>query len=382
MEEPKIIFIPTPLKDPITGGENYELKLLEFLKERFRNVEPIEISTSRVRAKKSYQILFFGLTSLIRNFLYVFRIIKKKDNQRTVILEDNYYSTDLFLFNFLIRRMKKNVSIVPMVHHLYYSLRKQKFYQILLKAAEALFLNESDWIIANSEATEKDVKKLLKEAKTFLIAYPGVGKEKIASRKIDSYDLKKSRMLNILAVGSVTERKNYETLLKAVKILVDRCSEVNFFVNIIGNLEKDKEYPAKILETADALSLSNHVAFKVKVDNSKLRDFYARSDIFVSTSLHEGFGMAVAEAMCNHLPVVATNCGAVPYLVEDGVSGFLVPPRDFEQLADKIKLLLKSEVLRKKMGTKGFCRVKKFDWDRTFDKIYKKLLEPWTFCVH
>ena len=85
MEEPKVIFIPTPLRDPITGGENYELKLLEFLKERFRNVEPIEISIFRMEAKTNYQILFFGLTSIIRNFVYVFKIMsghRKKDNKR------------------------------------------------------------------------------------------------------------------------------------------------------------------------------------------------------------------------------------------------------------------------------------------------------------
>ncbi len=173
----------------------------------------------------------------------------------------------------------------------------------------------------------------------------------------------------------VTERKDYETLLKAIDVLVSRCNKINFFVNIIGDLEKDKEFSAKIVEIADALSLSDHVIFRGRVKNTKLCDFYARSDIFTSTSLHEGFGMAIAEAMCNHLPVVATNCGAVPYLVEDGVNGFLVPPRDYEQLAEKIKLLMESEELRKKMGAKGFCKAKDFDWNRTFNKIYEKLVE-------
>jgi len=125
----------------------------------------------------------------------------------------------------------------------------------------------------------------------------------------------------------------------------------------------------------DVLSLSNHVVLRGGIGNNRLRELYAMSDIFVSTSLYEGFGMAIAEAMCNYLPVVATNCGAVPYLVEDGVNGFLVPPRDYEQFADKIRLLLESEELRKKMGAKGFCKAKKFDWNRTFDRIYEKLLE-------
>jgi len=91
--------------------------------------------------------------------------------------------------------------------------------------------------------------------------------------------------------------------------------------------------------------------------------------------LHEGFGMAIAEAMYNHLPIIATNCGAIPYLVQDGVNGFLVSPGDYEQLAEKIVRLLESEELRKNMGDRGFYKVKEFDWNRTLNKIYRKLLE-------
>jgi len=130
-----------------------------------------------------------------------------------------------------------------------------------------------------------------------------------------------------------------------------------------------------MLDAARALSLLNYVAFRGRVDINKLRDFYAISDIFVSTSLHEGFGMSIAEAMYNHLPVVATKCGATPYLVQDGVNGFLVSPKDYEQLADRIMRLLDSEELRKNMGDKGFDKAKEFDWNRTLNKIYESLLE-------
>ena len=375
---PKVVFIPTPRKNPVTGGEIYNLKLLQFLQKKFRDTESIEIGIFRTKAKKNYEMLFFGLTSIIRNFFYIYEILKKKNNRKKVILEDIYYSTDLFLFNFLIRRIKKNVSIVPIVHHLYYIFAENKFLLTLFRTIEAMFLNESDWIIANSEATEKSIRKILKKTKKFLVAYPGIDKKKMVSGKTAHHckdSDSNSRRLNLLAVGSLTERKDFETLLRVIKILIDRYNEKNFFVNVIGDLEKDKYYSAQILETARALSLSNHVAFKGRMDASKLFDFYARSDIFVSTSLHEGFGMALVEAMYNHLPIVATNCGAIPYLVQDGVNGFLVPPGDYEKIAEKIVRLLESEELRKNMGDKGFYKAKEFDWNRTFNKIYRNLLE-------
>ena len=374
----KVIFIPTPMKNPVTGGEIYNLKLSQFLRKKFGDTESIEIGIFRMKAKKNYEMLSFALTSIIRNFFYIYEILKKKNNQKTVILEDIYYSTDLFLFNFLIRRIKKNVSIVPLVHHLYYVFAENNFLLTLFRTIEAIFLNESDWIIANSEATKKSIRKLLKKTKKFLVAYPGLDKKKMVGRKTSNRcndSDSSSRRLNLLAVGSLTERKDFETLLRAIRILVDRYNEKEFFVNVIGDLEKDKYYSAQILEAARALSLSNHVAFRGRIDASKLFDFYARSDIFVSTSLHEGFGMALVEAMYNYLPIVATNCGAIPYLVQDGVNGFLVPPRDYKQLAEKIKLLLESEELRKNMGDKGFYKAKEFDWNRTFNKIYRNLLE-------
>jgi glycosyltransferase involved in cell wall biosynthesis len=372
----EVVFIPTPRKDPVTGGEIYNLKLLQFLQKKFRNAESIEIGIFRTKAKKNYEMLFFGLTSIIRNFLYMHTILKKKNNQKMVILEDTYHSTDLFLFNFLIRRIKKNVCIIPIVHHLYPFFVENRFLLTLYKTIEAIFLNESDWIIANSEATEKSIRELLKEPKEFLVAYPGLDKEKrVRKKRGNRHNDSGSSRLNLLVVGSLTKRKDFETLLRAIRILADQHNRKEFSVNIVGDLEKDKCYSAQILETARALSLSNYVAFRGRVDSNELSDFYARSDVFVSTSLHEGFGLAIAEAMYNHLPVVATNCGAVPYLVHDGVNGFLVPPGDHGQLAERIVRLLESEELRKKMGAKGFHIAKEFDWNRTFEKIYRNLLE-------
>ena len=376
----EVVFIPTPRRDPVTGGEIYNLKLLEFLREKFRNVESVEIGVFRTKAKKNYEMLLFGLTSIIRNLFYFYKILKKKDGQKTVILEDIYYSTDLFMFNFFIRRIRKNISIVPIVHHLYYVFAENKFFLTLYRTIEAIFLNESNWIIANSEATEKSIRVLLKKTKKFLIAPPGLDKEKLMDKKTGNLtraidDSGSSNRLNLLVVGSLTKRKDFQTLLRAIRILADRYNKKEFFVNVVGDLEKDRCYSKQMLETARALSLLDYMAFRGRADANKLFDFYTKSDIFVSSSLHEGFGMAIVEAMYNHLPVVATNCGAIPYLVQDGVNGFLVPPRDYEQLAERIVRLLESEELRKKMGAKGFSKAKEFDWNRTFEKIYRNLLE-------
>lgn len=373
----KLIFIPTSRENPVTGGEIYNLKLVEFLREKFSNMECIESSVLRRKANRSYQVLFFGLTSLIRNILYyikLFKIRRKTPGKRVIILEDIYYSTDLFLFNSLIRRLKKDIVIVPIVHHLYHPLQNRHLYSWLMRKVETLFLGQADLIITTSEATINSIREIVRQDKRFLVAYPGLDKHRMRTRREDSLE-RKGAKLNLLVVGSVTRRKDIKTLVKAVKILAEQPAKVGFSVDVVGDLEKERDYATEVVKLVSDSSLSGHISFRGRVDDEELSRLYSRGDIFITTSLHEGFGMAIAEAMYNRLPVVATSGGAIPYLVENGVTGFLVPPGDYKQLAEKINSLSGSERLRKEMGARGFDRAKEFDWGKSFKKIYEGLLE-------
>jgi glycosyltransferase involved in cell wall biosynthesis len=87
--------------------------------------------------------------------------------------------------------------------------------------------------------------------------------------------------------------------------------------------------------------------------------------VFALPSLSEGFGRVFIEAMALGKPVVATSVGGIPEIVHDGENGFLVEPGDIVALAGKLEILIKDEVLARKMGKEG----KKFVQENFSNKI-------------
>jgi glycosyltransferase involved in cell wall biosynthesis len=112
---------------------------------------------------------------------------------------------------------------------------------------------------------------------------------------------------------------------------------------------------------------------------AELAPVFAGWDVFALPSLEEGFGIAALEAMAAGLPVVATAVGGVPELVEDGRTGWLVPPANPDALADRLRDLLLDPEKRRAMGAAGQARAREsFSVERmvtAISEIYEQLLE-------
>ena len=95
----------------------------------------------------------------------------------------------------------------------------------------------------------------------------------------------------------------------------------------------------------------------------------ANSSFFVCSSIYEGFGMIIIEAMSVGVPVVSFACQGPAEILIDGEDGFLVPERDVEALAEKMRLLIQDEDLRKKMGKRAQLSSEKFSNNAVADKL-------------
>lgn len=157
-------------------------------------------------------------------------------------------------------------------------------------------------------------------------------------------------MLKMLFVGILRESKGVLVLLEACRTL--KASGLDFTVKLVGEFETE-EFRQKVFCWVKEKGLQGCVDFPGVLTDEPKWASYADSHIFCFPTFGETFGLVVLEAMQFELPVVATPVGAIPSMVEEGRSGFIVPVDSSKALAEKLTLLVKSPDLREQMGKRG-----------------------------
>ena len=109
-----------------------------------------------------------------------------------------------------------------------------------------------------------------------------------------------------------------------------------------------------------------------------LVELYSSIDILVNTSLYESFGNTCLEAMAFGKPVVASDAGGIPEVVQDGVTGILVTPKDYKKIAEAIIYLLNNPYIATKMGEAGRKSVKEYF---TMDRVGNELEEVYQYVM-
>jgi glycosyltransferase involved in cell wall biosynthesis len=175
----------------------------------------------------------------------------------------------------------------------------------------------------------------------------------------------------IFACRQLFPRKGIRFLIEAAAQLKPRFPDLHLVIAGDGF-----ERP-ELVRLAERLGLAGQVTFLGWVPNAALPPYYRAAAVSVIPSLEEGFGIPAAEAMGCEVPVVATDAGGLPEVVEHGVTGLVVPRGDSTALAGAIDSLLKDPALRERMGKAGRERALRFfDWDRTaqqLEEIYRKI---------
>jgi glycosyltransferase involved in cell wall biosynthesis len=152
----------------------------------------------------------------------------------------------------------------------------------------------------------------------------------------------------ITTVGNIRRVKGHDVLIRAAATVVQQFPKVCF--SIAGDV-LEPAYFTELQTLVPDLNLAHHLRFDGGITN--LHQHLAAADIFVLPSRSEGFSNAIIEAMAASLPVVATSVGGNAEAVQDGVSGFLVPPEDPDALSAAILQLLSDPSKARTMGAEG-----------------------------
>jgi len=175
-------------------------------------------------------------------------------------------------------------------------------------------------------------------------------------------------------IGELNERKGHLYLFRAAEKILKKHPGVHFL--IVGEGDAEEELKGMVR----SLGLSGRVRFSGFRED--IPDLLNVVDVVVLPSLNEGIPNILMEAMAAGRAVVASSVSGTPELVVDGVTGFLVPPRDSDALVQKISCLMDSEPLRGKMGKEGRERIlEKFTFERMLDEYELLFQEVVSECT-
>jgi glycosyltransferase involved in cell wall biosynthesis len=161
--------------------------------------------------------------------------------------------------------------------------------------------------------------------------------------------------LRLLFVGMYGKLKGTPELIEALASA--RAGGVDATLRLVG-LEGHRGEERRLRQRVSRLELDCAVEFAGLVSSDRIGEHYAAADVICLPSHREGLPMVLLEGMAFGLPALATPVGGIPQLVEDRVTGLLVPPGDVEHLADAIAELARDPEGRKRMGSAAADRVR------------------------
>ena len=213
----------------------------------------------------------------------------------------------------------------------------------------------STQIIAISDAVNRRFGWMKDRKDKIRTIYNGIDLEKF-NPSLNGEDIRNEFKVGLQAplvgtVGRLDWYKGHQYFLKAARKVIDVIPECHFL--IVGDGEKRKE----LEELTKELNLNKSVIFTGNRED--IPQILASLDLFILSSVSEGFGRSAAEAMACAKPVVATKVGGLPEVVEDNITGDLILPKNPNTLAEAIIVLLQDKEKAQRMGQAGRKRTEK-----------------------
>lgn len=171
---------------------------------------------------------------------------------------------------------------------------------------------------------------------------------------------------NIIFVGRLYPVKGVQYLIEAMAIIHRKMPNVKLI--IVG----DGVERSRLKELVKRLDLKGCIQFAGQIQQERIPLFMHQANIFAISSFSEGFPVVLLEAMAAGLPIVATNVGGIPEIVEEEVNGYLVNTKSPDEIANKIQILLQNNEMREEISANNREKAKLYSWDKVALKVEKE----------
>jgi glycosyltransferase involved in cell wall biosynthesis len=227
-----------------------------------------------------------------------------------------------------------------------------------LEASERRAIAGASLVIVTGKATAAALASYGVASHLITVVAPGTDRAPLARGSHDG-------PLQLLCVATLNPGKGHDILFRALAAV----PYDNWHLTCAGSLDRDPPTVQRLREKLRADGLDARVSLVGELDAPALAACYDNADLFVLATLHETYGMAVAEALAHGLPVVSTATGAIPELVGDD-AGLLAPPGDTAALTSALSQMLCDRHLRARLA-EGARRVRDRlpAWEDAVDKM-------------
>lgn len=329
-------------------------------------------------------------TIFFKDFVDFFEVINKT-KKFDIIHDQNSLLGHSYIFY-----SKNNLPAVITFHGTYYDELNSRFnvirsnvasvtkiksflsiFKILFGLVQLLIIiKKFDGFIATSNEEVGKIKKyhLIPDDKIYKV-YNGVDtgefKPAFGSAVRQKFGLNREKV--ILTVSKIEEQKGIQNMILALPEIVKEMKDVKLMVVGSGSYMKHLETLVK------KLNVSNYIIFTGTVPIERLPDYFNACDLFVNPTIRQnGYDLTILEAMACEKPVVVSNIGSVPTVIEDGVGGLLVPPGDIKKLAEAVIKVLSDKELAERLGKAARKKVvEKFSVESMVEgtiKVYEEVI--------
>lgn len=205
-------------------------------------------------------------------------------------------------------------------------------------------INLADRVIAVSEKSAEGLRDVCKVTRPIVVRGPLLS-DPFDGQWTRAYDFPVARPFTITTLARLYVTKGLTYLLDAAALVKQKYPNVEFKVYGEGDLREE------LLAKAARLGLDGDAIFPgAFASREELKRILTHTDAFLLSSILEGQPLVIVEAMAYGCPIVTTNVGGIPELIQDTVNGLLCPPEQPECLAEKLGSLIESQTLREQLG--------------------------------